>query len=206
MKGQRALIPLRPFALMACVACAAPLMTAAQAQNVHPQREPAALPLPAPAQRAELQDVLPQHRLVGQGRLTFWGVQVYDASLWAPPGFKPDEPFGETFALELAYLRDFSSADIAERSIAEMRRSAAIPDAQAKTWREQLQRVLPDIKKGDRVIGLHRPGLGAQFRVNGKPAGDIPDAGFARLFFGIWLSPNTSEPALRAALLAGAIR
>ena len=200
MKGQRAVISSRAFVLMACVACAA------QAQNAEPQREPAVLPMPAPAQRAELQDALPQHRLIGQGRLSVWGFQVYDASLWATPRFKPDEPFGETFALELAYLRDFSSTDIAERSIVEMRRSAAIPDAQAKTWREQLQRVLPDIKKGDRVTGLYRPGLGAHFRVNGQPAGDIPDAGFARLFFGIWLSPSTSEPALRAALLAGAIR
>lgn len=206
MKGQRVVTSLRPFALMACVACAAPSMTAAQAQNAQPPREPAALPVPAPAQRAELQHALPQHQLIGQGRLTFWGLQVYDASLWATPRFKPDEAFGETFALELAYLRDFSSSDIAERSIAEMRRSAAIPDAQAKTWSGQLQRVLPDIKKGDRVMGLYRPGLGAQFLVNGKPAGDIADAGFARLFFGIWLSPNTSEPALRAALLAGAIR
>ena len=196
----------RPFVLMACVACAAPPIAAAQAQNAEPQREPAVLPMPAPARRAELHDALPQHRLIGQGRLTVWGFQVYDASLWATPRFKPDGPFGETFALELAYLRDFSSADIAERSIAEMRRSAAIPDVQAKTWREQLQRVLPDIKKGDRVVGLHRPGRGAQFRVNDKPAGDIPDAEFARLFFCIWLSPNTSEPALRAALLAGAIR
>ena len=39
--------------------------------------------------------------------------------------------------------------------------------------------------------------------MNGKPTGEIRDAEFARLFFGIWLSPKTSEPELRAALLAG---
>jgi hypothetical protein len=31
--------------------------------------------------------------------------------------------------------------------------------------------------------------------------GEVRDATFARLFFGIWLSPRTSEPQLRAALL-----
>jgi hypothetical protein len=31
--------------------------------------------------------------------------------------------------------------------------------------------------------------------------GDIRDAEFARLFFGIWLSPRSSEPAMRQALL-----
>ena len=180
----------------------------AHAQSFSTPAEPATLspPAPASARRAELQGAMPQHRLIGQGRLTFWGFEVYDASLWALPGFEPDKLFAEAFALELAYLRDFSSADIAERSIAEMRRSAAIGNALAKTWTAELQRVLPEIKKGDRVTGLYRPGLGAQFIVNGKVAGDIGDPEFARLFFGIWLSPNTSEPALRTALLAGAAR
>jgi hypothetical protein len=41
------------------------------------------------------------------------------------------------------------------------------------------------------------------FLLNGQPAGEIRDPEFARLFFGIWLSPRTSEPAMRRALLAG---
>lgn len=153
--------------------------------------------------RAELDTLLPQHRLVGKGRLTVWGLQVYDAKLWALPGFKPDDLPAQPFALELAYLRDFRSKDIAERSITEMRRSAAIGDAQAKTWITDLQRMIPDIKKGDRVMGVHLPGNGAQLLVNGKASGEIRDTEFARLFFGIWLSPKTSEPKVRAALLAG---
>ena len=44
----------------------------------------------------------------------------------------------------------------------------------------------------------------AQFLVNGKPTGEVRDTEFANLFFGIWLSPKTSEPKLRVALLAGA--
>lgn len=153
--------------------------------------------------RAELDGLLPQHRLIGKGRLTVWGFQVYDARLWASPGFNPEDLSSHPFALELAYLRDFRSKDIAERSITEMRRSAAIGDAQAKNWISDLQRVIPDIKKGDRVMGIHLPGSGAQLLVNGKTSGEIGDAEFARLFFGIWLSPKTSSPKIRAALLAG---
>ena len=67
-----------------------------------------------------------------------------------------------------------------------------------------MARVLPDVQKGDRVMGVHRPGVGAAFWMNGKPTGEIRDAEFARLFFGIWLAPTTSEPGLRTALLAGA--
>ena len=154
--------------------------------------------------RAELDAVLPQHRLIGKGRLEVWGFQVYDARLWGLPGFKPVNLTSQPFALELAYLRDFSSKDIAERSLTEMRRSAAIGEDQAKIWINEMLRVIPDVKKGDRLMGINRPGSGVQMLVNGKTSGEIRDAEFARLFFGIWLSPKTSEPKVRAALLAGA--
>ena len=154
--------------------------------------------------RAALEAALPQHRLIGQGRLTVWGFDVYDASLWALPGFQAENLTAEPFALELAYLRDFNRRDIVERSLKEMRRAAPISDEQAKIWSAQMLRVIPDVKKGDRLIGINRPGSGALMLVNGKTSGEIRDVKFARLFFGIWLSPKTSEPQVRAALLAGA--
>lgn len=185
MMAQRSLVGGLLLAMLACTAWA---QTTTPAEDV----------------RAELDAALPQHRLIGKSRLTVWGFQVYDARLWALPGFKPDNLLNQPFALELAYLRDFSNKDIAESSITEMRRLAAIGDEQAKSWMHEIQRVIPDIKKGDRVMGIHRPGIGAQLLVNGKSSGEIRDLEFARLFFGIWLSPKTSEPKMRAALLAGA--
>jgi hypothetical protein len=154
-------------------------------------------------QRPELKDLLPQNRLVGKTRLTVWGFQVYDARLWAPPGVKADQLANQPFALELLYLRDFSNTDIAARSLTEMRRSASISEEQARTWTAEMLRVIPDVKKGDRIMGVSRPGNGALFIVNGKASGEIRDAEFARLFFGIWLSAKTSEPQMRNALLAG---
>ena len=153
--------------------------------------------------RVEFAGALPQSRLVGSTRLAVWGFQVYDARLWAGPGASADKLTSQPFALELTYLRAFESTDIATRSITEMRRSASISEMQAKTWMDEMQRVIPNVKSGDRVMGLHRPGLGAQFWVNGKQAGEVRDVEFARLFFGIWLSPKTSEPKMRLALLAG---
>ena len=159
--------------------------------------------------RAEIASALPQSRLMGTTRLTVWGFQVYDARLWAVPGTTADKLSTQPFALELTYLRAFDSLDIATRSITEMRRSAPISEAQAKVWMEEIQRVIPHVKPGDRVTGIHRPKIGteggAQFWVNGKPSGEIRDVEFARLFFGIWLSPKTSEPKMRLALLAGVL-
>lgn len=156
-----------------------------------------------PGHPPELQAALPQHRLLGQARLSVYGFQVYDSRLWVPPVFNTQDFSSQSFALELAYLRDFKSEAIVDRSIAEMRRFAALDDGQVNAWRTAMLRVIPNIKKGDRVLGVNRPGEGATFWVNGKRAGDVDDAEFARLFFGIWLSAKTSQPKMRTALLAG---
>jgi hypothetical protein len=51
---------------------------------------------------------------------------------------------------------------------------------------------------------LHSPGEGARFWFNGQSRPAIRDAEFSRMFFGIWLSDATSEPQIRAQLLAAA--
>jgi hypothetical protein len=157
---------------------------------------------PAP----ELQQMLPSAHAVGRSRLRVWGLDIYDATLWATPGFRGTDFAAHGFALELQYLRGFSAADIAQRSLQEMRRAASLPDAQATAWQAALARTLPDVSAGDRITGVNRPGRAAAFFHNGRPLGEVGDAQFARLFFGIWLAPSTSEPALRDALLAGSVR
>ena len=64
-----------------------------------------------------------------------------------------------------------------------------------------MTRVFPDIKSGDRLIGVNVPGKGAAFYSADKALGMIADPEFARAFFGIWLSEKTSEPRLRARML-----
>ncbi|MDB5892032.1 MAG: hypothetical protein JWP47_2863 [Polaromonas sp.] len=182
---------------LAAIACAQQPTPAAPAAQ-------APAPLAAADTRPELKDLLPEQRLVGKTRLTVWGFQLYDARLWAPPGVTAAQLPGRPFALELAYLRHFDNNDIAARSLVEMRRSASISRAQADDWTAAMLRVFPNVKKGDRIMGVNQPGVGALFLVNGKGAGEIRDTEFARLFFGIWLSEKTSEPEMRDALLAGA--
>jgi hypothetical protein len=144
---------------------------------------------------------LPGARLVGEGLLRVWGFQVYRSRLWALPGFQATDYAEQPLALELEYLRAFRGADIARRSIEEMRGIGAFSVAQAERWERALAGVLPDVSPGDRLLGVHRPGQGARFYAAGQALGTIDDPQFSRLFFGIWLDPNTSAPALRQALL-----
>ena len=82
-----------------------------------------------------------------------------------------------------------------------MRQSPDFTEAQAASYSKQLSAIFPDVDDGDVVTVLYIPEKGALFFFNGKPCGAIKDNVLAQRFFGIWFSPNTSEPELRAALL-----
>lgn len=150
---------------------------------------------------AEVLAELPGARLHGRGTLRFFGLHVYDALLWTPPAFAPAEAERSPLALELRYARALRGPLIAERSIEEMRRVGEFESTQAERWLGAMKQLFPDVGAGDRITGVHRPGEAARFHVNGRLAGEVRDALFARLFFAIWLSPRTSEPRLRSALL-----
>jgi hypothetical protein len=160
--------------------------------------------LHAQAQAPTAVAVLPASVLAGQAKMTVWGFDVYQAALWVEPGFVGTAYAQGSFALELTYLRDFTAADIAQRSLAEMRRQANLAPQDVQRWEGRLRALLPDVKAGDRITGVHQPGRGAAFWGNGRLLGELADPEFARLFFGIWLAPQTSEPALRRALLGAA--
>ncbi len=154
----------------------------------------------------DLGGLLGKVALSGRKSFTFFGFAVYDATLWVEPGFRAQDYERHGFALDLHYQRDFSNADITRRSIDEMARLAPLAEKRKQTWDAWLRTAFPDVRKGDRITGIHRPAEGAVFLTNGRLTGRIDDPEFARLFFGIWLSPDTSEPALRQALLGLATR
>lgn len=150
---------------------------------------------------AELAAEWPGSKLQGQGRLTFMTMRVYEARLWSGATPIGTDWGAGPLALEMIYARSLGGARIAERSLAEMQRQGEIDSARSGRWLSAMKQIFPDVKEGDRITGVNVPGVGARFYVNGKLVGDVRDTDFARLFFGIWLSPKTSEPGLREALL-----
>ena len=168
-----------------------------------------ALGLLAPVVRAaeppaEVRAALPEPRLQGAMRFRWLGLSIYDARLWRPGAAAPlsaDDYAGRDFALELIYARRLSGEGIADRSIEEMRRLDRFDEARAEAWRAAMRAAFPDVQSGERLVGVNRAGRGARFLHQGRPTGEVAEAEFARLFFGIWLSPRGPEPQLRAALL-----
>ncbi len=191
-----------PAELLPGLALALALGASAWASPGAPAPAPAPTsPPPIRAAAAGSHAQLPGSRLQGEATLRFFGLRVYHARLWTLPDFRPEQASEQPLVLELEYLRDLNGRAIAERSLKEMQRAGGFTEAQGQAWLAQMQRLFPDVKAGDRIRGLNEPGQGARFWHNGKPIGRVDDDAFARLFFGIWLAPSTSEPEMRQALL-----
>ncbi len=161
---------------------------------------PAALAQVGPPLPSLVMAELPALKRLGEGRLRFLGIHVYDSALWVTGAFGFDKPF----ALDIRYAMTVKGRDLSERSIKEMKGLGYTDPEKLKRWEAAMDRVFPDIKPGDRLVGLHLPGKEARFYSNDRLLGAVADPEFARAFFGIWLDEKTSEPKLRAKLLGQA--
>jgi hypothetical protein len=169
--------------LAACV-----LAIAANAAAVEPA------PLPEPVARE-----LPGLAALGSHRFRFFAFHVYDATLWTRGGGAAlDQPH----ALDIRYAMEVAGRDLARRSVEEMRKQGVRDEATLARWEREMERIFPDIRPGDRLVGIHIPGVEARFHSQRGLLGAVRDAAFARAFFAIWLGERTSEPAMRRRLLS----
>lgn len=156
----------------------------------------------ATAPPAFVRQALSGATMAGEAQLRFLGLRIYDARLWVGPHFEATAFASFPLALELTYHRAFTGAAIAQRSIEEIGRQGDLAPAQARRWQKALAALLPDVQPGERLTGVYHPGQGMRLWRGSQLLGAIDDVELARRFFGIWLSPRTSEPGMRSALLA----
>ena len=143
----------------------------------------------------ELPPHLSSAKLQGSGRLTWWGLHIYDASFYRVGSLSSSE-----FALDMRYQKSFTGISIANRSVEEMKR-IGVPDTQANLWGKELSAFLPNVESGQRLTAIYAPRNGTTFYYEGKQIAQIPGSDFPKAFFGIWLDPKTSAPKLRSELL-----
>jgi hypothetical protein len=147
--------------------------------------------------------LLPGSQASSTQRYQVWGFEVYDARLWTKPGFSVQQYTASPFVLELSYLRSFEGPAIAKRSLDEMRKVGSMSAVQEKDWLKAMIEIFPNVRKGDRLVGIYRPNEGAEFWFQQRRLGTVSDPQFAKLFFGIWLHEATSAPAIRQAWVNG---
>lgn len=148
--------------------------------------------------KALIEPYLKGVQLQGQGRMTFWGFDVYDARLYV------DDQRGQAgFALDLNYLRSLKGTDISKRTVEEMQR-LGVAEVDRNAWGKKLDVIFPDVVPGSSLTGIYMPGRGTVFLYNGKLRGEMVGEEFAKAFFSIWLDPRTTAPQLRTALIGQA--
>lgn len=146
-------------------------------------------------------DLLHDPKPLGSGEMRWFGIKLYDATLWASGGrYAPEGGF----ALSLRYARDFDGLRLARASIDEIRRLGERDDARLARWQSQLEGVFPNVKAGEVITGVKLADGSARFFHQGQALPAVEDRALSDAFFAIWLDPRTREPALRAKLLAEA--
>ena len=150
---------------------------------------------------------VPEARLAGEGDYTWFGMRIYRAQLWVGAyGYQGTASATAPFVLELRYARSLDGKKIAEASHEQMQKLGVGTEQQRLAWLATMQRIFPDVKEDQRIAGAYRAGIapGVRFYLDGKVLADVSDGDFARAFFAIWLSPDSTAPKLRAALLQSA--
>lgn len=169
--------------LLASCACIAAFATTARANDAIPGCVAATIPNAA---------------LVGEGRMTYMMMQIYDARLYAADGtVQGDAPM----ALSLTYLRRLSSTRIVDQTIEEIRKQGFADEVRLAGWHTTLQDILPNVEEGTTLTGVLDSQGATRFYNGATPIGTVTDPAFGRLFFAIWLGPDTTAPELRSELL-----
>lgn len=143
----------------------------------------------------------------GTHHFRYWGLSIYHAELQVAPGFEAARFVQHRLALTMRYSRAFTGSALTESSLKEMqgiaeRNARGWNAAQGAAWQQQLGALMPDVNSGDRLSAVNLPGRGVALFLNQAPLGSLNDPVFAEGFLGVWLSPQTPQPAMRLALLA----
>ena len=195
MTKRQASRPLTSYALsrIACVALVLCSLTAPTVATA------------SPATPAPVAGLLSQHiHFVGEGKLRFLGLTVYEARLWSAAKADQAKLFERPLALELTYRTGLQGSTITNTSREEIQRLGfGAKPGQIESWESQMRSIFPDVLSGDRILGVHLPNRGVSFFLNDQPIGQVNDPDFSTAFFSIWLHPETRVASLRKKLLSG---
>lgn len=103
--------------------------------------------------------------------------------------------------IELTFLRGVDGADVAKAISDGFANNAgdALPAIKERIAR--FEKLIPDVKKGDRLAFTYRPGKGVEVEAGGKAAGAIEGKDFGDALLRVWLGPKPSDKALKDGLL-----
>lgn len=103
--------------------------------------------------------------------------------------------------IELVFLRAVDGADVAKAIADGFTNNAGDALPALKDRIAKFEKLIPDVKKGDKLLFLSRPGAGVELQANGKLLGSIEGRDFSDALMRVWLGPKPSDKALKDGLL-----
>ena len=144
---------------------------------------------------------------LGLRQATMFKVDVYVAALYVAQTSKDANAILKSSApkeLILHFVRDVGSSDLNKGWQEGFENNARSELPALKDRIESFKGLMTDVKKGDELRLLHKPGAGVQVEVNKAVKGTIKGDDFAHALFSIWLGANPPNAGLKAGLLGGA--
>ncbi len=134
----------------------------------------------------------------GKGRHLWWGIQMYDATLWIPgPQWSPAAPH----ALDIEPGRAVPADTLVKHAIAEMRDLKVGDERQLGIWQGEMKRLVPNVQQGDQVVIFCSDTNRKLSYLNDSSTGEVDDPSFCPAIMSVWLHPQTKHQAMRKSLL-----
>jgi hypothetical protein len=134
----------------------------------------------------------------GKGRHSWWGVQMYDATLWiVGPQWSATKPH----ALDIEPNRAVSSDTLVKNAIAEMRDLKLGDEAKLRIWQAEMRKLIPNVQPGDQVVIFCSDTHRTLAYLNNSSTGEIDDPSFCPAIMSVWLHPQTKHQSMRKSLL-----
>jgi hypothetical protein len=144
---------------------------------------------------------------LGLRQATFLKVNVYVAALYvAKASGDANALLGADTPSELIlqFVRDVGADDLRKGWSEGFEKNSTKALPALKDRIAMLNGWMADVKSGDRLTFIHKPGAGIEVNVNGAVKGAIKGDDFAKAFLSIWLGADPPNPEIKAGLLGGA--
>ena len=159
---------------------------------------------------------LPEHeqafgvnlQLNGMGirTVTIFSIHIYVAGLYLEkPTRSPTEVLrrNRAKAISMVFVRNATRTQMVDTMRDVIAKQEPTIRAAARKNLPDLERRLPEPRKGGKMTVAYRPGHGLELRHNGKVTGTWNDDALAELLFRVWLGSRPADSDLKAGLLGG---
>src|SRR5713226_3045233 len=136
----------------------------------------------------------PGIRPFGKGRHSWWGIRMYDATLWI---VGPEWSAAAPHALDIEPGRAVPADTLVKNAIAEMRDLKVGDESRLRIWQAEMRKVIPNVQPDDQIVIFCSDTNRTLAYLNGSSTGEVNDPSFFPAVMSVWLHPQTKHQAMR---------